>query len=108
MTTAIDGGFQFVEMDPDLGIRVEAQRVFDELANLAPYGANFEASILKKPEGYLVELNVLSSIGHFRASVERPECETALLQLEHIMQRKFETWRHERFGPAVHEVKDVA
>ncbi len=97
MTTAIEGGFQFRGITPDANLQSEAWRVFDEIANLAPYNAYLEAQISRSPEGYLVEVHIASDAGQFNARVQASDWPDALLQIEHEMQRKFEAWRQQRF-----------
>lgn len=97
MTTAIDGGFVFEGIMPEEDLRAEAQRVFDEIAGLAPYGANFDARIVQEDQSYVIDLTVSSSEGRFKSVVRADDWRSALLLMEHAMQGKFECWRQNRF-----------
>lgn len=97
MTTAIEGGFFFEGITPDEDLREEARRVFDEIAGLAPYGANFDARIALREQSYVIELMITSSEGRFKAVAQADSWNEALLQIEHTMQGKFECWRRNRF-----------
>lgn len=99
MTTAIDGGFRFEGVEPDEDLRAEAHRVFDEIAGLAPYGANFDACITEWERGYVVDLLISSCEGRFKARVRAEDLPSALLLMEHTMRDKFESWRRTRFLP---------
>lgn len=100
MTSALEGGFQFNEMLPEFALRVEARRVFDEIANLAPYGSSFDAWIGRVGDSFQVEIQIRSAAGRFFATSLSPGWRTGLSEIEHEMLRKFESWRTERFSEA--------
>jgi hypothetical protein len=101
----VEGHFEFRAFEPEPELVRESWRVFEEITNISPYDAILDASIEQQDGGFVVAIDVHSSIGRFGVVTRSGDWESALASAETQVQKEIHDWKgHSLEGRGPHRM----